>query len=80
MKEKTKEYIGIFSFLAAAFFFYSQFKTNAANMTEGPLASVLVIIVLLAVSYLLYKTTRWSLINITKDKRPKEIQEIDPIE
>ena len=79
MKEKTKEYIGIFSFLAAAFFFYSQFKTNAANMTEGPLASVLVI-VLLAVSYLLYKTTRWSLINITKDKRPKEIQEIDPIE
>ena len=79
MKEKTKEYIGIFSFLAAAFFFYSQFKTNAANMTEGPLASVLVI-VLLTVSYLLYKTTRWSLINITKDKRPKEIQEIDPIE
>jgi len=79
MKEKTKEYIGIFSFLAAAFFFYSQFKTNAANMTEGPLASVLVI-VLLAVSYFLYKTTRWSLINITKDKRPKEIQEIDPIE
>jgi len=79
MKEKTKEYIGIFSFLAAAFFFYSQFKTNAANMTEGPLASVLVI-VLLAVSYLLYKTTRWSLMNITKDKRPKEIQEVDPIE
>ena len=79
MKEKTKEYIGIFSFLAAAFFFYSQFKTNAANMTEGPLASVLVIM-LLAVSYLLYKTTRWSLINITKDKRPKEIQKIDPIE
>ena len=79
MKEKTKEYIGIFSFLAAAFFFYSQFKTNAANMTEGPLASVLVI-VLLGVSYLLYKTTRWSLINITKDKRPKDIQEQDPIE
>ena len=79
MKEKTKEYIGIFSFLAAAFFFYSQFKTNAANMTEGPLASVLVI-VLLAVSYLLYKTTRWSLMNIIKDKRPKEIQDIDPIE
>ena len=79
MKEKTKEYIGIFSFLAAAIFFYSQFMTNAANMTEGPLASVLVI-VLLAVSYLLYKTTRWSLINITKDKRPKEIQKIDPIE
>jgi len=79
MKEKTKEYIGIFSFLAAAFFFYSQFKTNAANMTEGPLASVLVIL-LLTVSYLLYKTTRWSLINITKDKRPKEIQKQDPIE
>ena len=79
MKEKTKEYIGIFSFLAAAIFFYSQYKTNAANMTEGPLASVLVIL-LLAVSYLLYKTTRWSLINITKDKRPKEVQEIDPIE
>jgi len=79
MKEKTKEYIGIFSFLAAAIFFYSQFKTNAANITEGPLASVLVL-VLLAVSYLLYKTTRWSLINITKDKRPKEVQEIDPIE
>jgi len=79
MKEKTKEYIGIFSFLAAAFFFYSQFKTNAADMTEGPLASVLVI-VLLAVSYLLYKTTRWSLMNIIKDKRPKEIQDIDPIE
>jgi len=79
MKEKTKEYIGIFSFLAAAIFFYSQFKTNAANMTEGPLTSVLVL-VLLVVSYLLYKTTRWSLINITKDKRPKEVQEIDPIE
>jgi len=79
MKEKTKEYIGIFSFLAAAFFFYSQFKTNAANMTEGPLASILVL-VLLVVSYLLYKTTRWSLINITKDKRPKEVQKQDPIE
>ena len=78
MREKTKEYIGIFSFLAAAIFFYSQFKTNAANITEGPLASVLVL-VLLAVSYLLYKTTRWSLINITKDKRPKDIQEQDPI-
>ena len=79
MKEKTKEYIGIFSFLAAAIFFYSQFNTNSANMTEGPLASVLVIL-LLAVSYLLYKTIRWSLMNITKDKRPKEIQKQDPIE
>ena len=78
MEEKTKEYIGIFSFLAAAIFFYSQFKTNAANMTEGPLASVLVI-VLLAVSYLLYKVIRWSLINVIKDKRPKEIQKQDPI-
>jgi len=48
-------------------------------MTEGPLASVLVI-VLLAVSYLLYKVIRWSLINVIKDKRPKEIQEIEPIE
>jgi len=79
MKEKTKEYIGIFSFLAAEIFFYSQFKINASNMTEGPLGSALVL-TLLAVSYLLYKTTRWSLINITEDKRPKEIQEIDPIE
>ena len=79
MKEKTNEYIGIFSFLAAGMFFYTQFKTNAANMTEGSLASVLVI-VLLGVSYLLYKTTRWSLINITKDKRHKEIQNQDPIE
>jgi len=78
MKEKTNEYIGIFSFLVAGIFFYSQFKTNAANMTEGPLASILVL-VLLAASYFLYKTTRWSLINIIKDKRPKEIQEIDPI-
>jgi len=79
MKEKTKEYIGIFSFLAAAIFFYSHFKTNVANMIEGPLASVLVI-TLLAVSYLLYKITRWSLINISKDKRSKEIQKQDPIE
>ena len=79
MKEKTKEYIGIFSFLAAAIFFYSQFKINGANMTEGPLASVLVL-ALLGISYLLYKITRWSLINIAKDKRPKEVQEIDPID
>jgi len=48
-------------------------------MIEGPLASVLVI-TLLAVSYLLYKITRWSLINISKDKRSKEIQKQDPIE
>jgi len=70
--------IRLFSLISAFSFFYWQGK-NLFHIQDSFWQSVFGWVLLL-ISFLLYKILVWSLKNITKDKRTKDIQEQDPIE